>query len=86
MLIFYRKDAETHRLVDEFIHEFSKQYPDAELTLLDVDTLEGSQQAEIYDIVQYPTVIATSNDGATLQRWDTGLMPLMNEVSYYANQ
>jgi len=86
VLIFYRQDSEEHRLVDEFIHEFHRLYPDLELTLTDVDTSHGSQDAEIYDIVQYPTVIAASNDGATLQRWDAGQMPLMNEVAYFANQ
>jgi len=86
VLIFYRPAAEHYRLVDEFVHEFKRRYPDSELTLTDVDTPTGSQQAEIYDVVQYPTVIATSDDGASLQRWDSGQMPLLNEVSYYANQ
>lgn len=86
MLIFYRVDSEQRRDVDEFVHEFKRRYPELELTLTDVDSPRGSQEAEIYDIVQYPTVIAISNDGATLQRWDAGLMPLLNEVAYFANQ
>lgn len=86
VLIFYRQDSEERRIVDEFIHEFHRRYPELELTLTDVDTVEGSKDADIYDVVQYPTVIATSNDGATLQRWDPGQMPLMNEVAYFANQ
>ena len=86
VLIFYRVDSEQRRSVDEFVHEFKRRYPELELTLTDVDSPSGSKDAEIYDIVQYPTVIATGNDGATLQRWDAGLMPLMNEVAYFANQ
>jgi methyl coenzyme M reductase alpha subunit len=86
VLIFYKVDSETRRQVDEFVHEFKRRYPDQDLDLIDVDTIHGSQEADIYDIVQYPSVIATSNDGATLQRWDPGQMPLMNEVAYYSNQ
>lgn len=86
VLIFYRQDSEQGRVVDEFVHEFKRRYPEHELTLTDVDSVKGSQDADIYDVVQYPTVIATSNDGGTLQRWDPGQMPLMNEVAYFANQ
>ena len=86
VLIFYRLGSEQSRSVDEFMHDFSRRYPDAELTLVDVDTPHGSQQASVYDIMRYPTVLAVSDAGSTLQRWDTGMMPLMNEVAYYANQ
>lgn len=86
VLIFYRQDSEQRRAVDEFIHEFNRRYPDRELTLIDVDSVQGSQQADVYDVVQYPTAIATNDDGGTLQRWDPGQMPLMNEVAYFANQ
>jgi hypothetical protein len=86
VLIFYRPNSEHARAVDEFMHEFSRRYPDASLEVLDVDTIIGSQEAEVYDVMQYPTVIARSDAGVTLQRWDNGLMPLMNEVAYFANQ
>lgn len=85
VLIFYRPQSEQARLVEEFIHEFGRRYPEHTLTTVDVDSPKGSVDAEIYDIVQYPTVIATSEVGATLMRWDSGLMPLMNEVAYFAN-
>jgi methyl coenzyme M reductase alpha subunit len=86
VLIFYKRDSEHGRLIDEFVHDFNKQYPESELTILDADSIDGSHQAEIYDVVQYPTVIATTDEGGTLQRWDTGQLPLMSEVAYYANQ
>lgn len=86
VLILYRQDSETHRAVDEFVHEFQRRHPEHELTLMDADSIEGSQKAEVYDVVQYPTVLAISNDGSTLQRWDNGMMPLMSELAYYANQ
>ena len=85
VLIFYRPASEHARAVDEFVHEFQRRYSDHELTLIDIDSVAGSQQAEIYDIVQYPCVIATTDSGASLQRWDSGLMPLLNEVAYFAN-
>ena len=84
VLIFYRPNSEHSRVVEEYVVEFSKQYPDQPLTLLDVDSKEGSRQAEVYDVVSYPTVLALSDDGSTLQRWDNGQMPLKGEVAYYA--
>ena len=86
VLIFYQPVSEHARTVEEFMHEFNRRYPESELTLVDVDSIKGSQQAEVYDIIQYPTVMATTDAGATLQRWDGGVMPLMNEVAYFANQ
>ncbi len=86
VLVFYRKGQETERLVEDFMRDYARLYPDSEITLVDVDTVEGSQQVELYDVVRYPTVIAARDDGGSLQRWDSGLMPLMNEVAYYANQ
>lgn len=86
VLIFYRLKSEQARLVEEFIHEFGRRYPHHELTIVDVDSPKGSVDAELYDIVQYPTVLATTDAGATLQRWDSGMMPLLNEVAYFANQ
>lgn len=86
VLIFYRPNSEHARKVEEFMHDFGRLYPDAPITTLDVDSVNGIQQAEIYDVVQYPTLLALSNDGTTLQRWDSGLMPLMNELAYYIHQ
>ena len=86
VLIFYRQDTEARRAVEEFVHEFKRRYPESELTLMDPDSIEGSRKAEVYDIMQYPTTLALSNDGSTLQRWDNGMMPLMGELAYYATQ
>lgn len=73
-------------MVDDFMREYARRYPDSVLEVIDVDSASGAEDAELYDVVQYPTVIARSDEGATLQRWDNGMMPLMNEVAYFANQ
>lgn len=86
VLIFYRPESEQSRAVDEFVHEFNHRHPGAELTLVDVDSVNGSRQAAVYDVMRHPTVIATGDDGSALQRWDNGLMPLINEVAYYTSQ
>lgn len=84
VLIFYRPNSEHSRVVEEYVVDFSRQYPNQPLSLLDVDSREGAQQAQVYDVVLYPTVLALSDDGSTLQRWDNGQMPLKSELSYYA--
>jgi hypothetical protein len=84
--IYYRPNSEQGRMVEDFVHESGRIYPDSEIKLVDIDSKEGSSLADVYDIVKYPTVIAASDDGHELQRWDNDVLPLMSEVAYYANQ
>jgi hypothetical protein len=49
---------------------------------MDVNTKEGARTAELYDVVQYPAVLALANDGQLLKAWQ-GDFPLMNELAYY---
>jgi len=84
VVIFYKPQSEHTRLVEEFMHDFSRQYPDTSLTSINPDTIEGGRQAELYDIVSYPTVLALDKDGVTLQRWDNGQLPLKGDLAYYA--
>lgn len=40
--------------------------------------------ADLYGIVQHPAIIAVDNDGHMQQMWQGAVLPLMNEVAYYA--
>jgi len=83
--IIYQSDSEHARRVEEYVHDFRKEQTTRRVQLLDVNTKEGAQTAELYDIVQYPAVLALSNDGQILKDWQ-GEFPLMNELAYYASQ
>lgn len=49
--------------------------------------MEGSHLAQLYGVMEYPTIIATADDGTMQQIWTgTDKLPLMNDLAYYAQQ
>ena len=83
LVVFYRPNSEHSRQVEEFVHDFLRYEPDRKIDLIDVDSPYGVSQCELYDVITYPTVIAKGEDGVLLHSW-AGEIPLMNELSYYA--
>ena len=39
---------------------------------------------ETYDVVEYPTILALDDNGSVLASWRGRLLPLIDEVNYYA--
>ena len=80
--IVYRDKSDHARTVIDFLREFERRtgrQPD----LIDPDTREGVAFCRNYDIMQYPSVVATDNDGVMQQVWAGLPLPTINEVSYY---
>jgi len=80
--VIYRSQSENERLVLDFERDYFHQ-TGRELTLYDLNTREGADLAELYDVVRYPAVLAMSNDGSLLQMWQGEILPLMSDVMYY---
>jgi hypothetical protein len=85
LIIMYRARSEHGREVETFIRDFKERYEVTRVEILDVDSREGVAMASLYDIVQYPAILATRNDGAVLRIWQGKDLPLMDEVAYYAS-
>lgn len=83
--ILYRPESEYARTVEEFAHDIERQQ-NVKPELMSLDTREGANMARLYDIVEYPAIVATRDDGEVLQVWAGPQLPLMNEVSAYANR
>ena len=73
------------RAVSEFLEAFRRQ-TGRELELLDPETREGESFCRTYDIVEYPSIVALSNDGQVQYMWRGAMLPTISEVSYYATQ
>ena len=73
------------RVVSEFLEAFRRQ-TGRELELLDPETREGESFCRTYDIVEYPSIVALSNDGRVQYMWRGAMLPTISEVSYYATQ
>ena len=82
VVIVYKNESDHARQVSDFLRDFQRQTGHI-ITTLDPDSVEGEQFCRAYDIVEYPTVIAVSDDSVMQNTW-TGLpLPTISEVSYY---
>lgn len=83
VVVITKDNTEYSRMVTTFINDFARQ-TGRSLEVLDLDTLEGESFCRAYDIVEYPTIIALSDDGHMQNIWRGTTLPTINEVSYYA--
>lgn len=82
VVVVYRDESDHARPVREFLREYTRR-TGRELAILSPDTADGMHFTRLYDIVEYPSVVATSDNGTLLQLWRGLPLPLINEVSYY---
>lgn len=78
----YKEATDYARQVDDFLRDFTRQ-TGAELEALDPDTSEGDSFCRTYDIVEYPSLVAISEDGTLQNLWRGVPLPTISEVSYY---
>jgi hypothetical protein len=84
-LVLYRPNSEFARMVEEYARDFERQRGKA-LELISLDTEAGANTAQLYDIVQYPAILALRDDGQLLRVWQGERLPLMDEVAGYIEQ
>lgn len=81
----YKDNMDYTRSADTFMEDFLRQTGHT-FERLDPESREGEQFCRTYDIVEYPTIIALSNDGQMQNRWVGTPLPTISEVSYYVSQ
>ena len=84
-VVIYKDKTDYARTVTDFLRDFKYQTGN-DLEILNPDTPEGIQFCNTYDIVEYPTIIAVSNDGVMQNLWRGLPLPTISEVSYYVQQ
>lgn len=83
VVILFREKSEHARGVETFTHDFRKRYADVRIELVNIDEREGIALASLYDIMQFPAIIAIADDGVLLQLWQGTTLPLIDEVASY---
>ena len=83
VLILYRPKSEHGRAVEEFVRDFKTGHSNGRLEILDVDSRDGIAMSSLYDIMQYPAILALRDDGSVLKSWEGEMLPVMNEIAYY---
>lgn len=81
-MIFYRDLSEYGQAVREFLRDFHAQTGKT-LPEVDPDSPHGIELCELYDIVDYPTIVAIDDSGQYLTSWSGLPLPRISEVSYY---
>lgn len=81
-VVIYKQATDYTRQVEEFLTDFKRQ-TGRELETLDPETPEGISFCSTYDIMQFPTLIAVSDDGHVQNQWKGLPLPTISEVSYY---
>lgn len=82
VVVVYKERTDSARDVETFLRDFSHQTGHA-LESLDPDTLPGIDFCRAYDIVEYPSVVALSDDGQMQNLWRGVPLPTISEVSFY---
>jgi len=80
--VIYKEQHDYTRTVTDFLHDFEHQ-TGHELETIDPDTADGVLFCGTYGIVDYPTIIAVSDDGTMQNTWNGLPLPTISEVSYY---
>jgi hypothetical protein len=83
ILILYRPKSEQASNVESFIHDFKQRHEADRMEILDIDKRDGIAAATLYDIMQYPAILALRDDGSVLRSWLGEPLPLMDEVAFY---
>lgn len=80
--VIYKYESDHAREVLDFMRDFTRQ-TGRTLEEVDPDSPEGADTCRTYDIVEYPTIIALSDDGRLQNMWRGRPLPTISEVSYY---
>lgn len=82
LVIVYRDESEQARPVLDYLRDFKRQ-TGHDLETLSPDTADGAEFCRVYDIVEYPTMLALSDDGQLQNLWRGLPLPTISEASYY---
>lgn len=81
-VVLYKPESEHATIVDTFARDFKMQ-TGKDVALMDAESVEGSELCKLYDIVDYPAIIATDEEGKIQNSWIGLPLPLISELSYY---
>lgn len=82
VVVVYKNESDHARSVIDFLRDFERQTGHV-IEALDPETIDGAQFCRAYDIVEYPSVVALSDDSVLQNLWRGLPLPTISEVSYY---
>ena len=82
VVVIYKEESDHARQVGDYLRDFMRQ-TGHELETLNPESAEGASFCRTYDIVEYPSLIALSDEGVLQNIWRGIPLPTISEVSYY---
>lgn len=82
VVVAYKQQTDYARQVEDYLADFKRQ-TGRDLETLDPESPDGVSFCMAYDILEYPTVVAISDDGQMQNQWKGLPLPTISEVSYY---
>lgn len=84
-VILYHPNSEFAGMAEDYARDYHHKYEAAaKIELVSLDTKDGSQLAELYDVVRYPALLVVGPDGQLQKMWQDRPWPLMDEVAAFA--
>lgn len=82
VVVVYKEESDYAREVSDYLRDFTRQTGHT-LETLDPDTRDGADFCRAYDIVEYPSIVALSDNSVMQNMWRGRPLPTISEVSYY---
>ena len=84
-VVVTKEGRDYSRAVGDWLREFERRVG-RELEVVDPDSREGGDFARVYDVVEYPTILALAEDGRVRASWRGEILPTIDEVAFYARE
>lgn len=82
VVVIYKNNTDSTRVTEDFLRDFKIQ-TGHQLEVVNPDDTGSVSFCETYDVTNYPTIIALSDDGQIQNSWSGLPLPTISEVSYY---
>ena len=82
-VVIYKEQTDYARTVIDYLRDFERQ-TGRKLETMDPETPDGAQFCRVYDVVEYPTILALSDNGILQNMWRGLPLPTITELSYYS--
>lgn len=83
VIILRKLNAETDTQLQGYLRDF-EQRTGKQIELMDADSKEGVELAQVYDILQFPAILVREDTGELVQAWsEIDKWPTISELGYY---
>jgi len=82
VVVLYKEATDYARQVEDYLVDFKRQ-TGHDLETMNPESPNGISFCEAYDILEFPTLVALSDDGHVQNQWRGVPLRTISEVSYY---